>query len=50
MKDKIQDKKDILEMRELFWKKVNGNISHDELQKGIDRINSRQLVLEEVEK
>jgi len=50
MRDKIQDRKDVLEMRKLFHDKVEGKITHEELTEEIDRINNRQLVLEEVGK
>ena len=49
MIDKRQNKKDVMEMRRLFWEKVDEYISHEELQKRIDKIVSRQPSLPLIE-
>ncbi len=32
-------------MRQLFWQKVAGKITHEERIKELDRINNKQMVL-----
>ncbi len=50
MVDKTQDRNDIKEMRQLFWKRVEGKISHEKLMEELGKISGKQgnLIKEEV--